>query len=134
MANHPWIQAVKKLNAMYNKDYSTLPNMNEAGQNISYVATALTHTLLAGEREMRRNISLTQMGKSSASMWALAWLVTAPMRMAAAALKRTSAQAVAYQTELRNRVIVPAREAARTTRPKGRKTPGGFDMTGGFKG
>lgn len=136
MADHPWLRAVKKLNGMYNKDYSRLPAMDEAGATISYVATALAHTILAGERAMRRRVSEVEMGRPSATMWFLAWMVTAPMRKAAAALKRTSAQAVAYQTELRQRVIIPARDAARQSGWQGGRRAsggGGFDITGGFK-
>lgn len=131
MSRSPAHDLVRRLYAIYNADYSHLPGADQLGRNSQRVTNTLGLAVSAAEQDARRKLRKVRLGQSPGKARARAWVTTQGLRLAARALRRASAQAVAYRVELRQQFVVPAQQAKQARRSVEGGSGGGFDVLGG---
>jgi hypothetical protein len=130
MSRNPAQDLVRRLYAIYNADYSHLAGADQLGRNSQRVTSTLELAVSAAEQDARRKLRKVRQGQTAGTARVRAWVTTQGLRIAARALRRASAEAVAYRVELRQHFIIPAQEAQQGRRQP-RRGGGGFDVLDG---
>jgi hypothetical protein len=127
MSRNPAQDLVRRLYAIYNADYTHLAGADQLGRNSQRVTNTLAVAVSVAERDARRKLRKVRLGQTAGTARARAWVTTQGLRITSRALRRASAQAVAYRVELRQHFIVPAKEVKRQPR----RGSDDFDVLGG---